>query len=85
MFNTVDTKSWNLQATNFYVGFDQHKINRVINFNPHLPYIYIPNEDWNIIAARVQEVYHGVRCEYDENVCKFNKRCSMIPNFDNLL
>ena len=56
MFKTIDLANWNLRATNFYLGYDEFEqagSARVVNLNPHLPYIYIPDDDWRIISERL--------------------------------
>lgn len=85
MFKTNDLANWSLRATNFFLGYDEFEQAgnaRVVDLNPHLPYIYVPDQDWQIISERLQDIYHDIRCEFDENVCKFQKRCSMIPHVD---
>lgn len=50
MFKTVDEKSWNVQATTFKLGYNNFRTEkdtpRVVSLNPHLPYIYVPDDDW---------------------------------------
>ena len=81
MFRTSNLDQWALNAddysidgTKFLVGIDKK-----IVFSPHLPYLYMPSQDWVAFAAALAKAYPDVHCVYDENRCSFQTSCSQIP------
>jgi hypothetical protein len=35
---------------------------RVISVDPHVPYLYIPNNDWNLFSIAMAKVYGTLVC-----------------------
>jgi len=59
VLKTKDEKSWTLSAseflyngTNLITGIDKR-----IDLNPHLPYLYIPDADWTHFAFTINSQY----------------------------
>jgi hypothetical protein len=53
---------------------------RAMMFDPGLPYIYIPNEDFTLLAGAISEEDRTIHCESHaaSNFCKWNSPCSQV-------
>lgn len=49
----------------------------VINFDPMLPYIYVPETIWSQYSQKIKTVF-GVECNTFKGSCYFNSPCSDV-------
>ena len=63
MFKTVNSSTWNLKTSTFKIGTQELQdkgaplLNREIDINPHFPYLYLPDADWNAFADALEKVH----------------------------
>ena len=65
MFRTVDLKAWHLKATEFKVNgvpFVPKGETRVFDINSHLPFLYLPDDDWLRYSELVKKNYPDIVC-----------------------
>lgn len=73
MFTTIEPTSWYLKSNSFFLGQESfmEDTNKLIDLNPHLPYLYIPDNDWRLFAYKLENKFLYVDCTFKNNYCKF--------------
>jgi len=49
-----------------------------LEINPHLPYLYLPDEDWTKFEEIMTKTYDDILCSYRLNVCYWNAPCERV-------
>jgi len=86
---TADLRSWHLKSDTVRVGgkdIIMFTDGQYADLDPYLPYIYTPDNDWISIVEHYADMYksQNLLCEYNDNYCKFNKKCSDVQvNYGN--
>lgn len=71
-FRTYSPQHWDLKADNFMIDGKAFLSDvRIISIDPHIPYLYIPNNDWNDFAREMSLIYADIVCEFSANRCYF--------------
>ena len=78
MFRTPTTSLWYLRAASVFFGSLELTggQERYAHFDPQIPYISVPESDFNRYAQSIQIQIPGVTCLGDH--CKINKPCSEV-------
>ena len=74
MFKTIDMKSWSLKGTQMLINntpFVTKGETRVFDFNTHLPFLYLPDDDWLKYSELIKKQYPDLLCSQLQNVCYF--------------
>jgi hypothetical protein len=80
MFRTFSPQQWDLKADNFLLGGTSFLMaSRVISIDPHIPYLYIPNNDWIDFANTMEKHYGKLYCQFSKNKCYFDTACANVP------
>ena len=88
VLKTKDEKSWTLSASEFlYNGTSLITgIDKRIDLNPHLPYLYIPDADWTHFAFTINSLYataqYPIDCNYGGNYCRWQAHCDDLQAKD---
>ena len=87
VLKTQDEKSWTLTASKFMYGDEsllKNEVEKNIDINPHLPYLYIPNADFTHFGLTLNNMYFGtnypIDCDYAGNYCRWNQHCDDLIN-----
>ena len=71
VLKTQDEKSWTLTASKFMynnTSLLNNEVEKNIDINPHLPYLYIPNADFTHFGLTLNNMYAGtsypIDCDY---------------------
>lgn len=77
VFKCQDLTAWRVGAKNFAIGSDAFipGATRYLEMNPHLPYLYLPDEDWTKFEEIMTKTYKDILCSYRLNVCYWNTPC----------
>ena len=54
---------------------------RNVTFEPNLPYIYIPDQDYLRFIESIAYNNTDMYCSYTLNFCKFKRKCAFIQDF----
>ena len=86
MINTKAFNSWDLFHTKLQVGNENPLTysaqTNLFKFQPELPFIYFPTDQWTYFAAEINSIYsdQGYNiCNVKTNVCKFKSNCQAVP------
>lgn len=81
LFKCQDLTAWRVKAKNFDIGSDAFiaGTTRYLEINPHLPYLYLPDEDWTKFEEIITKTYEDILCSYRLNVCYWNMPCERAP------
>jgi hypothetical protein len=83
MIHTEDTSTWRVRLSKSLVGgntlvFDSA---RFVLIEPQLPYLYLPENDFKIVANKLAGIYEDIICSYStKHVCYFNKQCRNVKD-----
>lgn len=83
MFETNSFDNWKTRAWSFFYGETEFLAGndsvRLMDVNPHLPYIYIPDNDWSEWAYMVTQKIPDIKCDYTNKICRFeNNPCDEL-------
>lgn len=45
-----------------------------------LPYIYLPNNDWDTFAEHIAKINQNIICSSQKNSCKFDLPCNLVQS-----
>lgn len=81
VFKTLATNTWSLRANNFKLGTQtlSHTGYRQVSLEPQLPYLYLPNADFQQFREKLTKIIGTPICSYGDNVCKFQSPCPGNP------
>lgn len=88
MFQTIGLNGWKVKANGFMindVSFLPAGSLRTFDINSHLPFLYLPDDDWVLFAELMRKNYPDIKCSKALNVCYFQKTCAEVNIEDNLL
>ena len=73
MLKTNYTKNWNVEIDQVLFGGDEieYIFGIPVDFNPSLPYIYLPDLDYNTTVDLIKKKMPGIDCSYMFNYCRF--------------
>lgn len=81
-YQCFDDKNFWIQANHFEFDYDVFLTGetRYLDINPHLPYIYMPNQDFSnfVNHANKRLVSMNILCDYNAGTCYFHNRCENI-------
>jgi len=55
-----------------------------IAFSPHLPYLYLPGDDWGQLAYELDSQFPNIDCSWGENYCRFNQGCDTLSELPSM-
>lgn len=67
MFRTVGLDGWHVNCNGFMmndVSFLDAGTVRKFDINSHLPFVYLPDDDWTRYAELMQKNYVDVKCNF---------------------
>ena len=81
MFKTVSDISWVIKGNSFKLGDTTFlEQERFVNMDPMVPYLYIPDADFQLVAQRIhknfERFFQNKIC--DDGKCRFDKPCDQI-------
>ena len=87
MIHTDTFTSWDIHHVNLQIGDDYgpHKVSHtnMFKFQPELPYIYFPIDQWKYFVDIINVVFADLGykiCDVTTNVCKFRLPCKDVPS-----
>ena len=77
VFKTIAINSWSLRANNLKLGVEALKTSgyRQISLEPQLPYLYMPDADFDEFRLKLNKIIGTPVCAYGDNLCKFQSPC----------
>ena len=79
MFSTLNQTGWYINGQNFGVGGRRFiREQRPVEFNPSVPYMYVPDYDFQLFINQVKERIPEVECDFQNNNGKFNQNCDQV-------
>ena len=85
VLKTENEKSWTLKSSLFsYNGTNLFTsvVEKNIDLNPHLPYLYIPDADWTHFAYSMHNIYattgYDIDCDFGGNYCRWATDCNTL-------
>ena len=94
MVKTQNQNSWNLPISKLECGANQFLRNapRTVELAQNMPYVYIPDSDWNQFAYKMSQLVRDsedestpVKCSYMENYCRWETKCANVKISDDAL
>ena len=77
VYETVDRTRWAINGNNILANDHVVTLNeREFSFNMHLPYIYIPSDDFKNFAVAMAQFQLDIKCSDTLNYCKLDYPCS---------
>ena len=77
-FRTRQLSSWQLVAD--HMSLDYQTVipfsDRYLTFNPHVPYVYVPQADWLSFRDVAQKQWSDLTCVGDWGTCFFESSCA---------
>lgn len=76
VYKTIDKTRWSINGNNIYAN--NHVVTtsqREFSFNMHLPYIYIPDDDFKNFASAMAQFHLNIKCSDTLNGCKLETPC----------
>ena len=80
-FRTYSPAHWDLKANNYMLGGKCFlcDVQRIISIDPHIPYLYIPTNDWTDFADAMTANFGTLHCDSAKNLCYFAESCASAP------
>lgn len=87
---TYNSSMWAIPIQELYIGSDHYGqmiypseiTSRLATFEPMMPYLYVPQQDFYEIAGIFRNMYGFELCDKDAGVCYFNQKCEHITTVD---
>jgi hypothetical protein len=80
VISTVDDKTWGVRMNHFFINnqsiFQQDKA--VVRFEPSLPFIYIPTQEWTLFSISIENLYGDIKCNSFKGECAWDMPCDQV-------
>ena len=84
MIRTNTIFDWSATATEFWIGEDQflEGEDRTVVFDPSTSFLFVPSNDWDLLALLFSELHPDLLCKHDLRMCYFNSSCAEVVTND---
>ena len=63
VISTIDAKNWALNVSDILLeGNGIHQKKNVLYIEPSLPYLYLPESEWQLFSMQIEAKYPNIKC-----------------------
>lgn len=78
VISTVSDRVWSLKVNQISVKTQdllKEGQRLLVSFDPSMPFIYIPDHQWDLMAIELDYLYDKINCNNFKGLCAFESPC----------